>query len=119
MQLDDAPRKPRIVDTSNKDARLAVVDLLERFSTWREDLARYAAQVKRDGTRAEIETILQRCDDIERDLMDARTELLNRLADAPQRVAGNSRVVDLERALDNTEASVNALRQQLMGPMPS
>jgi hypothetical protein len=43
----------------------------------------------------------------------ARVSLIETLMDAPQRVAGNSRITDVERALDNIDAAVRQLRERL------
>jgi len=107
------PKKQRKVDTSNAYARRAVRDILVRFDDWRKDLARFSAYVERCYTDAERATILERCQAIDEEMMEACTELTINLADAPPRVAGNSRIVDVERALDNTGASLKALRVQL------
>ena len=68
---------------------------------------------ERRFTEADRKAMLERCAAIEGELMMVRTDLIVGLADAPQKVAGNSRVVDVERALDNIEAAVEALRQKL------
>jgi hypothetical protein len=39
--------------------------------------------------------------------------LIETLMDAPPRVAGNSRIADVERALDNIEAAVRRVRERL------
>ena len=107
-------RKRRVMDTSSGDARRAVAQIVSRFSPWRLDVARYTAHVERSITSAEREVIVARCEEIEAELLEARTELILGLADAPRKVAGHSRVVDVERALDNIEAGVRALRARLM-----
>ena len=54
-----------------------------------------------------------RCQEIEREIADVRTDLIVNLAEAPQRVSGHSRVVDIEKALDNLERSLGAVRAQI------
>lgn len=110
------PKKRRKMDTSNADARRAVGDILARFDEWRRDLTRFGAMAERRCSDADRETILERGQAIEEEVMAARTELIITLADAPASVAGNSRVVDVERALDNTEAALKALRAKLRPP---
>jgi hypothetical protein len=112
MRLDAEPRR-RVMDHSNADARRAIADTLERFGSWRLDLARFQGMAERRFTDAERRAMLERCTDIEDELTAARTDLLEGLADAPQNVAGHSRVVDVERALDNIADAVAALRRRL------
>ena len=109
----DQPRKPRIMDNSNGEARRAVAETVAHFAPWRADLAHFAVMVERHIRADDREKILNRCAVIEDELMQARTELLLGLADAPQKVSGHSRVVDVERALDNIEAGVKLLRGRL------
>lgn len=101
------------MDTSNQDARRAIASVLDAFARWRQDLARFSALADRPHTESEAQVILGRCIEMEGEVMAARTSLLIALADAPPRVAGNSRVVDVERALDNTEASLSLVRMAL------
>ena len=112
MSLDSEPRR-RQMDHSNADARHAIAQTLSHFSSWRLDLATFAAQAERRFSAADREAILDRCAVIETELMSARTDLILTLADAPQRVTANSRVVDVERALDDVEAAVARLRRRL------
>ena len=112
MELNAEPRK-RVMDTSSGDARRAVADTLALFVPWRLDLAQFMAHVERGISSVEREKMLARCAAIEAELLAARTELIVSLAEAPRKVAGHSRVVDVEKALDNIEASVNALRAKL------
>jgi hypothetical protein len=110
---DLARRKRRVMDTSGADARRAVAEIVSLFAPWRFDLARFAARAERHFTRAEQQAMLRRCAEIEKQLLAARTELIVSLADAPRTVAGHSRVVDVEKALDNIEVSVKRLRGKL------
>ena len=54
-----------------------------------------------------------RCDEIAREISDVRGDLILDLADAPRPVAGHSRVVDVEKALDNIETSLRDVRARL------
>lgn len=114
MQLESSPHK-RKMDTSNGDARRAVKETLAQFSSWRLDLARFAVLAERQSSTANRKAILARCAQIESELLEARTDLIIGLANAPRKVAGHSRVVDVERALDNIEMAVAKLRGQLLG----
>jgi hypothetical protein len=112
MSLDEAPRR-RVVDNSNGQARQAIAATLEQFAAWRRDLAHFDAQVDRHFSAADRERMLARCAQIEGELLAARTDLLAGLMDAPQKVTAHSRVVDVERALDDVERAVRALRGRL------
>lgn len=113
MQLEQQPHKRRVMDTSNGEARRAVAETVTRFAEWRADLARFAVTVDRRFTAIERRDMLARCEVIEAELLAARTALIVGLADAPRKVAGHSRVVDVERALDNIEMGVKTLRGKL------
>lgn len=112
MELTTEPRQ-RQMDHSNVDARKAIAETLARFGAWRVDLSRFAGKVERRFSDAERAAMLARCATIEGELLMARTDLLLGLADAPQKVVGHSRVVDVERALDNVAAAVGELRAKL------
>ena len=114
MQLEQTEHKHRrVMDTSNGDAKRAVAETLAQFGPWRVDLAQFMAHVERGISSADREKMLARCAAIEDELLAARTELIVGLAEAPRKVAGHSRVVDVEKALDNIEAGVKALRAKL------
>jgi hypothetical protein len=102
------------MDTSNADARRALADMLTRFPAWRDDLCRFQAHVERRSTEAERQHIMNRCAEIEGEVMASRTELIMLFADAPPRLAGNSRVVDMERALDNIDVMLRNVRRALV-----
>jgi hypothetical protein len=106
-------KKRRIVDTANRDARLAIAGTVEKFGAWRQELASFAARSARRQTRGERDDILKRCSAIEQEVLGARTDIIVALAEAPRRVAGHSRVVDVERALDNIHSAVNSIRAQI------
>lgn len=112
MSLDEQPRR-RTMDTSNGDARRAVAATQAMFAAWRMDLAKFQGLVERRFTQPQRAAMLARCAEIEDELRAARTELIAGLMDAPQKVAGHSRVVDVERALDNIAAGVDELRRRL------
>ena len=57
--------------------------------------------------------MLRRCDEIAREIADVRGDLILDLAEAPQPVAGHSRVVDIEKALDNIETALRDVRARL------
>jgi hypothetical protein len=114
MDPQDHPR-PRAVDHSNQYARKAVSDIVDRFTPWRLAIAQMKgrAQHRRVLSREERQDMLDQCDGIANGLLQARTDLLIDLAEAPIKVTAHSRVVDVERALDNLEASLLDLRHIL------
>jgi hypothetical protein len=113
MELSVDGRKRRVMDTSNRDARRALAGTIAKFILWREDIAAFKILSARASSDGEREAILSRCSAIEHEVLDARVEILSALAEAPRGVAGHSRVVDVERALDNVDSELVAIRTQL------
>lgn len=107
-------KKRRIVDTSNRDARLAVSTTIARCGPWQLELAKFAAWAARRPSMRERQEMLDRCDEIAAGVHEARTALIEGLMDAPRRVLGHSRVADVEKALDGIEARIRNLREQLL-----
>lgn len=101
------------MDTSNRDARLVLRETLALFPGWRTELTQLAARVDRRLTRDEQQRVLGRCASIAAEVLAARVMLTEDLLDAPQRVAGHSRVVDVERAFDNVEAQLHDIQVRL------
>lgn len=114
MELTTAeqPRK-RVMDRTNSEARRAIKETLGHFNDWRLDIARFSALAERALEETTRCAILDRCAEIESQLIEARTDLILSLADASRKVAGHSRVVDVERALDNIELCVRQVRGKL------
>ena len=109
----ETPGRARTMDRSNAKARDAVAATQQRFALWRSDLARFSARVERRFSGADQKEMLSRCTVIAGEVQRARTELIVNLMDAPRRVVGNSRVVDVEKALDNIDATLGTLRRKL------
>ena len=57
-----------------------------------------------------------RCGEIAREIAEVRTDIIFLLADTPRDIAGHSRVVDIEKALDNIEMKLAGVQKQL-GPV--
>ena len=70
-----------------------------------------AAAAERSGSNRAALT--DDCAAIRSEVLAARTDILLALADAPARIAGHSRVVDVERALDSVDVAVKAVEQRL------
>ena len=113
-QAEPAPAaRRRRADQSNVRARAAVAATLERFDDWRRHLAIFEVSAERRSSPDERAAMLAHCARIERELASARTDLLLSLADAPRPVAGHSRVVDVEKALDSIELALARVRRKL------
>ncbi|MEO7223255.1 MAG: hypothetical protein ABIY37_12345 [Devosia sp.] len=54
--------------------------------------------------------LLVDCSAIQDAIRAARADIIEQLVDAPAKVAGHSRVSDVERAFENLEASLDACR---------
>lgn len=109
----DEPRARRAIDTSNREARQAVEPTVEQFHAWRSALAMLAVRAERRFRDADRQAMLERCAEIEGEIAGARSGLRAGLAEASEKVAGHSRVADVERALDGIEAAVRELRKKL------
>lgn len=103
----------RQTDTSNAEARRAIAESWSQFSPWRSDLAHFNARAERGASERDRAEMLARCAMIETEVLATRTDLIVNLAGSPPRVAGHSRVVDVEKALDNIEQSLRELRRKL------
>lgn len=112
FELGHRPKR-RAVVRDNQDARAAIADVVSRIADWRYTLTLLSAKAGRPHSESERRTMLAQCSEIRGRLVEARTDLLIRLADAPARLSGHSRVVDVERALDGIEATLDGLDRQL------
>jgi hypothetical protein len=104
----------RSVDRSDQIAREALADALTFFPKWRGDVARFAISADRVRRASEREPMVERCEEIAREIAEVRADLILDLSDAPQRVAGHSRVVDIEKALDNIESALRDVQARLV-----
>ena len=100
-------------ENPNVVVREALAPTLTQFTAWRSDLARFAARADRPSGDRERRMMLERCAGIEAELRAARTELIIELGEAPQAIAGHSRVSDVERALDSIEAALADICRRL------
>ena len=107
------PKNRRKTDTSNAEARRAIEASWSLFTPWRSDIAHFTAHTERGASEEDRAMMLARCAAIEKELLAVRTDLIANLAGSPRKVAGHSRVVDVENALDNIEQAVSRLRQKL------
>lgn len=103
----------RTIDRSDQIARSALAEALTRFPKWRGDVALFSVRADRAAGTSEAERMLSRCDEIADEIAEVRAELIIELADAPPRIAGHSRVVDIEKALDNIEMALRDVRSRL------
>jgi len=121
--MNEAPQSAeppqRTVDRSDQIAREALADALTFFPKWRGDVARFAIRADRVRRESEREPMLSRCDEIAQEIAEVRADLILDLSEAPQRVSGHSRVVDIEKALDNIEATLRDVRARLEPRRPT
>ena len=110
---DSAPRKPRITDTTAADARRAVATIAEQCGPFRARIAVISVRARRRLRSVDREALVIECGAIAKELAEARTELMSRLIDQPQRVLSHSRVTDIEKSLDNLEISLTEARNAL------
>lgn len=110
MDDDDAPPR-RKTDQSNRQVRRALAGSIEQIGRWRMDVAVMQARAGRPLSEAERTALRQNITAIEAGMMDIRMALIAELADAPPKIKGHSRVVDIEKALDNLEAALHELRR--------
>jgi hypothetical protein len=88
-----------------------LAETVARFPAWRQRSAFMAAAAARptgDTTR-----LTRDCAEIHAEVLAARTHILAELADTPPELAGHSRVVDVERALDSVDAAVTEVERRL------
>jgi uncharacterized protein YceH (UPF0502 family) len=97
----------------NTIIRDALEPMLPQFNAWRSDVASMAVKADRHAGDREKRAMLERCTAIEAELLEARTDLILELAEAPRVIAGHSRVADIEKALDNIEAALDDVRRRL------
>src|SRR5690606_36725665 len=97
----------------NPVVRDALEPTLTQFNAWRSDLASFAVRAGRRAGEPERRAMLARCAAIEAELLAARTDLIIELAEAPRVIAGHSRLADVEKALDNIEATLKDPERRL------
>lgn len=110
---DNAATRPRVIDHTNRDARLAVAGVASRCQPLRARLAVIEARAKRRLTSAERRAMIEECEAFQRSVEEARTDLVLGLMDAPERVRRHSRVSDVDKALDQLDALTTRLKASL------
>jgi hypothetical protein len=96
------------------EANRVLTYALIRFDDWRNDLALVSSRAGRSHSEAERAAMLFTCDRIRGEVIEARAEIIAGLAETPS-VRGHDRIVDVERALDEVDATIRALRLKLTG----
>lgn len=93
--------------------RAALAEVLTHFPAWHDDLARLEVRSARGVPGRELPAMADRCGEIAREIAEVRTDIIFLLADTPRDIAGHSRVVDIEKALDNIEMKLAGVQKQL------
>jgi hypothetical protein len=102
-----------MTENPNIVVRAAIEPTLTQFNAWRSDLASFAVRAERHHGDRDRRAMLERCAAIEEELLAARTDLILELGEAPRAIAGHSRVADVEKALDNIEATLRDIERRL------
>ena len=96
-----------------RKARVAIADVAASLAALHNRAVFISARARHTGSVALHVQLLRECDDIEQAIRSARAELILRLMDATEKVAGHSRVVDVERSLDSLERALVDARKAL------
>jgi hypothetical protein len=92
-----------------RDAQAALVGTIARMETWQNRTKVLQALVLRQAS--DRSSILAEAKSLRAQIVDARTDILMILADASAAVAGNSRVVDVEKALDTLDETLKQIER--------
>lgn len=103
---EEAPEKQRVIDTSAREARLAVAGVAGALEPIRTRIAVISRRAERRPTASDVASLKEECAAIAAQLARLRTDLISSLIDKPHRVLSNTRVTDIEKALDNLEAAL-------------
>lgn len=103
-------RPRRKVDTSGREACLAVSEIAARLEPLRARIALISAKARRPLSNGERADLVAECDASSSAVTAARADLISNLMEAPRKVAGHSRVVDVEKAIDSLEAAIDAAK---------
>jgi len=95
---------------ASKAVRLAVADVMSKLEPLQARVAFLAAKGGRVRGAVDRKAMEAECQEIEAVVGEVRTELILRLMDAPPLIAGHSRILDIEKALDSIERSVKQTR---------
>lgn len=113
LRMGQEAKRSRVVDQTNKLARISVADVIGKMTPWRRQLAQMHAAAARPMSKSDCERYLKTHSEIVAGVAEARTVLIASLMDAPPKIAGHSRVADVEKALDGVEAQLAQLQAQL------
>ena len=112
MPLDPAAPRRRNPNPDRKDAREATHALaatISRMEAWQNRARILQALVR--SPAADRAMILSEAKSIRGQIMGARTEVIMILVDASAGVRGNSRVVDVEKALDGLDETLREIER--------
>ena len=98
---------------ATRQARSAVADVAARLSALHGRAQFIAASALYAHSTPSHAKLFAECDEIEKAIGDARTQLIVNLMDAPPKVAGHSRVIDVEKSIDSLERALSEARRAL------
>lgn len=107
-------RRPRQVNTSGRDARIAIDEVASACNPIRARLSVIAARAGRGLSARERTDLLEECAGVRREAEQLGTRLTERLVGAPAAVIAHSRVVDAKRALDNLSATLSDVERVIV-----
>ena len=98
---------------ATRQARSAIADVAAGLADLHARARFIAASARYAHSTPAHTKLVAQCSEIEKAISEARSELIVNLMDAPPKVAGHSRVVDVEKSLDSLERALAAARQAL------
>ncbi len=109
----DPPKRRRVTDHSNQEARRAVGSAVSEFGLWRRQLAQMSVMSGRHPSDDEQAMMVVSCGSIRRLLNTAREEFEFQVGQLSSRAATNGRIADARLAMDNIEATIDKVVDQL------
>jgi len=101
--------EPNPYQKDAREAQAALAGTVARMETWQNRAKVLRALVSRPAS--DPSTILSETKLLRGQILEARTDIIMILADATAGVAGNSRVVDVEKALDSLDQTLRHIER--------
>jgi hypothetical protein len=112
QSVEPKKRSQQLEVATARQARSAIADVAAQLEPLLNRTIFIQAKA-RHGYLAERPELERQCDEIESAIIEARSEVILRLMDAPAAVTSHSRVLDLERAIDSLERALAEARLAL------